>query len=103
MKSGFCYSDVKSFIPEVIAMALVALWFSSNKSSAADKLIKLRRQALVQQIEQLPEILEHLLNDLECNQQYSKISKVLKNQQNLFILAKGSGNFVGNFMAQKFL
>jgi fructoselysine-6-P-deglycase FrlB-like protein len=48
MKSGFCYSDVKSFIPEVIAMALVALWFSSNKSSTADKQIKLRRQSLVQ-------------------------------------------------------
>lgn len=28
MKSGFCYSDVKSFIPEVISMGLVALWFS---------------------------------------------------------------------------
>jgi hypothetical protein len=28
MKSGFCYSDVKSFVPEVISMALVALWFS---------------------------------------------------------------------------
>ena len=37
MKSGFCYSDVKTFISEVIAMALVSLWFSSNKSSAADK------------------------------------------------------------------
>lgn len=40
MKSGFCYSDVKTFIPEVIAMALVALWFSCNKTSAADKQIK---------------------------------------------------------------
>lgn len=28
MKSGFCYSDVKSFIPEVISMALVGIWFS---------------------------------------------------------------------------
>jgi glucosamine 6-phosphate synthetase-like amidotransferase/phosphosugar isomerase protein len=31
------------------------------------------------------------------------ISKMLKSHQNLFILAKGVGNFVGNFMAQKFL
>ena len=68
MKSGFCYSDVKTFIPEVIAMALVALWFSSNKSHAADKQIKLLRQSLVQQIEQLPEKLEYLYLDKECNE-----------------------------------
>jgi hypothetical protein len=40
MKSGFCYSDVKSFIPEVIAMALVALWFSGHKNANLDKEIK---------------------------------------------------------------
>jgi hypothetical protein len=40
MKSGFCYSDTKSFIPEVIAMALVALWFSAKKSGNLDKEIK---------------------------------------------------------------
>lgn len=34
---------------------------------------------------------------------YVKISKMLKSHQNLFILAKGSGNFVGTFMSQKFL
>ena len=28
---------------------------------------------------------------------------MLKPHQNLFILAKGSGNFVGSFMAHKFL
>ena len=43
MKSGFCYSDVKSFIPEVIAMALVALWFSGHKNANLDKEIKKRR------------------------------------------------------------
>lgn len=47
MKSGFCYSDVKSFIPEVIAMTLVAIWFSGNKTSAQDKVIKARRAALI--------------------------------------------------------
>jgi len=47
MKSGFCYSDVKSFVAEVIAMTLVALWFSSNKTSAAEKDIRLRRQMIV--------------------------------------------------------
>jgi hypothetical protein len=47
MKSGFCYSDVKSFIPEVIAITLVAVWFSGNKTSAQDKVIKARRAALI--------------------------------------------------------
>lgn len=28
MKSGHCYSDIKSFIPQIVCLALVALWFS---------------------------------------------------------------------------
>jgi len=32
-KSGHCYSDVKSFIPQVVCMALVALWFSDKKQT----------------------------------------------------------------------
>jgi hypothetical protein len=43
MKSGFCYSDVKSFIPEVISLALVALWFSGQKHGNLDKEIKQKR------------------------------------------------------------
>ena len=31
MKSGYCYCDIKSFIPQVVSMALVALWFSDHK------------------------------------------------------------------------
>jgi hypothetical protein len=31
MKTGHCYSDVKSFIPQVVCMSLVALWFSDKK------------------------------------------------------------------------
>jgi len=30
-KSGHCYSDVKSFIPQVICVSLCALWFSDKK------------------------------------------------------------------------
>jgi hypothetical protein len=30
-KSGHCYSD-KSFIPQVVCITLVALWFSDKKS-----------------------------------------------------------------------
>lgn len=32
MKTGYCYCDIKSFIPQVVSMALVALWFSDHKS-----------------------------------------------------------------------
>ena len=55
MKSGFCYSDVKSFIPEVISMSLVALWFSFNKHSNLNKEIKAKRGALIKEIIALPE------------------------------------------------
>lgn len=30
-KSGHCYSDVKSFIPQVVCLALIAIWFSDKK------------------------------------------------------------------------
>lgn len=33
MKSAFCYSTIKSFIPSVICLSLVALWFSDNNQS----------------------------------------------------------------------
>lgn len=58
---------------------------------------------MVSSIEQLPNNLDHLFNSRESNEMYVKISKMLKSHQNLFILAKGSGNFVGTFMSQKFL
>ena len=41
--------------------------------------------------------------DAKLNDKYSKISQMLRTHQNLFILAKGTGNYVSNFMAQKFL
>ena len=37
MKSGFCYSDVKCFIPMVVSMALIAIWFSDKTSNYLDK------------------------------------------------------------------
>ena len=32
MKSGYCYCDIKSFVPQVVCMALVGIWFSDHKS-----------------------------------------------------------------------
>jgi len=63
MKSGFCYSDTKSFIPEVISMALVALWFSAHKSANLDKEIKAKRQSLIREITALPDRFAYLLSD----------------------------------------
>ncbi len=54
MKSGFCYSDVKSYIPEVISLSLVSLWFSYAKTTAADKERKMQREMLVKEIQNLP-------------------------------------------------
>jgi fructoselysine-6-P-deglycase FrlB-like protein len=36
MKSGYCYCDIKSFVPSVVCMALVALWFSDNKTKKTE-------------------------------------------------------------------
>lgn len=30
-KTGHCYSDIKSFIPQIVSIILVGLWFSDNK------------------------------------------------------------------------
>ena len=32
MKAGYCYCDIKSFIPQVVCLSLVALWFSDHKN-----------------------------------------------------------------------
>ena len=32
MKSGYCYCDIKCFVPMVVCTALVALWFSEQKN-----------------------------------------------------------------------
>jgi glucosamine 6-phosphate synthetase-like amidotransferase/phosphosugar isomerase protein len=63
MKTGFCYSDVKSFIPQILAMALVAIWFSDKKTTVLDKVMKQRRKALVRDIELLPERINMTLTD----------------------------------------
>lgn len=40
MKSGYCYCDIKSFVPTIVCLALVAIWFSDNKTKkASSKLI----------------------------------------------------------------
>ena len=102
MKSGFCYSDVKCFIPQILAMALVSIWFSDKKTTVLDKEMKQRRKALVEDIELLPERINMALTD-EYIELYKQIAEVLKPQQNLFCLGKGTGNLAVSYMAQKFM
>lgn len=35
MKAGYCHSDIKSFMVQVICLSLVALWFSRAKGTSA--------------------------------------------------------------------
>ena len=79
MKSGFCYSDVKCFIPQILAMALVSIWFSDKKSTVLDKEIKQRRKAMIRDIEMLPERINMTLTD-EYIVIYKQIAEVLKTQ-----------------------
>ena len=77
MKSGFCYSDVKCFIPQILAMALVSIWFSDKKTTVLDKQMKQRRKALIRDIEMLPERINMTLTD-EYIELYKQIAEVLK-------------------------
>ena len=51
LKAGFCYSDVKSFVPSVLALAQIAVWFSDKKTTVLDKELKQRRKDIITQID----------------------------------------------------
>mmetsp|Transcript_23491 Transcript_23491/g.31479 ORF Transcript_23491/g.31479 Transcript_23491/m.31479 type:complete len:145 (-) Transcript_23491:382-816(-) len=102
MKSGFCYSDVKCFVPEILAMAVVGIWFSDKKTTVLDKDLKRKRKALIRDIELMPERVNMALTD-EYIEMYKQIAEMLKTQQNLFCLGKGTGFLVCDYIAQKFM
>lgn len=77
MKSGFCYSDVKYFLPMVIALALVTIWFSDKKSTVLDKEAKSKRQSLINDIEELPQRIRLTFED-EYIALYKEIGEKLK-------------------------
>lgn len=64
--------------------------------------MKLRRKALIHDIEMLPERINMTLTD-EYIVIYKQIAEVLKHQQNLFCLGKGTGYLATSYMAQKFM
>ena len=107
MKAGHCYSDVKSFIPQIVCLALVAVWFSDQKmkqanlSTESKKPILERRKAIVSDIGYLSLRLKHSLQPAYI-EKYKAIGKFLKAHDNLFVLAKGTGIFVADYVSQKF-
>lgn len=104
MKAGHCYSDVKSFIPQIVCLSLVALWFSDQKmrvanlSTESKKPIIEARQAIVSDIGYLSLRLKHSLQQ-SYHEKYKQIANFLKNQDNLFVLAKGTGIFVADYVS----
>ena len=103
MKSGFCYSDVKSFVPMVLALALVAIWFSDKKSKQRDKAIKEKRIALIKAMDELPTKMKATLTP-EYIELYQAIGEKLKRPtHNLICLGKGTGFFSAHYAAEKFL
>ena len=67
MKSGHCYSDIKSFLPQIVCLCLVSLWFSDHKMRQASlstdqkKPIIDMRKAIVTDIGYLTLRLKHAL------------------------------------------
>ena len=101
-KFGFCYSDFKAFVPQVISMALVALWFSDAKTTALEKDIKKKRQILIRDIAGISSRIQHTLRG-DYIDNYKKIAEFLKEQNNLFILGKGVGLLAATYVSAKFL
>ncbi len=106
-KSGHCYSDVKSFIPQVVCMTLVSLWFSDKKQSqqiqskGQKQDILQKRKQLVNDLGLLSLRMRQTLQQTNMKQ-YQEIAEFLKGQDNIFLLAKGLGSFVADYIAQKF-
>ena len=77
MKSGFCYSDVKCFTAQILALALVAIWFSDKKTTVLDKAIKKKRKALIKDMEELTSRVRPTLED-DYIEIYQQIGEALK-------------------------
>lgn len=99
MKAGYCYTDFKTYIPEVVCLTMVAIWFSHckmstqsnmNYSLAEKKAIIEDRKSLVHDIGTLSLVLKHSLQS-NYLQKYKEIAKFLAGQEDLFILSKGAG------------
>lgn len=90
---------------------MVALWFSNNKmqTNASQKMSLDEKKAIIEDRKKIVQDIGYLSLRLKhCLQanylaQYKEVAKFLKNQDNLFLLAKGTGVFVSDFAAQKFV
>ena len=63
--------------------------------------MKKLRQKVIEDLEMLNLRLKHTLTDPYLNL-YKEVGAFLRDHENLFILAKGTGHLVGHYMAEKF-
>lgn len=59
------------------------------------------RQKIIEDLEMLSLRMKHALTD-PFKLKYKEVAALLRDQDNLFILAKGTGTLVGSYMAEKF-
>ena len=106
-KTGYCYSDIKSFLPQLVSLILVGIWFSDNKqqhnTSDLDhkKKAKEERQHLISDIGYLSLRLKQTIQPSYI-QIYKDVATFLKGQDNIFILSKGTASFIAEYIANKF-
>ena len=63
--------------------------------------MKKLRQDMIEDLEMLNLRLKHTLTEV-YKEKFKQIGTFLRDHENLFILAKGTGFFVANYMAEKF-
>lgn len=63
--------------------------------------LKKIRQQIIEDLEMLNLRLKHALTE-PFKVQYKEVAALLRDHENIFILAKGTGFFVANYMAEKF-
>ena len=87
IKCGYCFTDLKSFIPQVVCLSMVALWYSHCKTSIQSsdmeyslqekKEIVEERKKIIADIGCLSLVLKHSLQS-SFIEKYKEIAKFLK-------------------------
>eukprot|EP01080_Neovahlkampfia_damariscottae_P001381 gene1381-12002_t len=85
-------ASTKAFTSQVTSLALIAIWFSQQKSREIHNTIQHRKQ-LVSALHRLPTCVGMLLNAVE--EDCKRVAKNLLNQNTVFLLGKGMGDVIG--------
>mmetsp|Transcript_24078 Transcript_24078/g.18361 ORF Transcript_24078/g.18361 Transcript_24078/m.18361 type:complete len:84 (+) Transcript_24078:1404-1655(+) len=63
MKAGYCNCDIKPFVPTVVCLALVGLWFSDHKNKTGNKVAKKQRKLIISELEMLSLRMKYSLSE----------------------------------------